>query len=55
MQPVPEGAARLYGRTAFSFDVVEAPQRYEFFASSSVPGALVPYRTPSGDPGRFAI
>jgi len=38
MQPDAEGAARLHGRTAFSFDVVEAPQRYEFFASSAAVG-----------------
>jgi len=39
-----ERAVRAWGRTAFAFDVLEAPERYAFFASASVPGALVPYK-----------
>lgn len=39
-----ENAVRAWGRTAFSFDVLEAPETYRFFASARVPGALVPYR-----------
>jgi len=48
-QPWPDGAAvehavRRWGATAFAFDVLQSPDQYEFFASRSVPGALVPYR-----------
>lgn len=41
-------AVRCFGRTAFSFDVLEAPERYAIHASQRVPGALVPYRTVGG-------
>lgn len=40
-----ERSVRAWGRTAFSFDVLEMPEQYEFFESSRVPGAIVPYRT----------
>jgi phosphatidylglycerol lysyltransferase len=43
-----EGAVRRWGRTAFSFDILEAPERYEYFASVAVPGAIVPYRRVGG-------
>ena len=39
-----ERAVRAWGRTAFSFDVLEAPESYAFFESQCVPGAIVPYR-----------
>ena len=39
-----ERAVRSWGRTAFAFDVLEAPERYLYFASERVPGAFVPYR-----------
>jgi phosphatidylglycerol lysyltransferase len=39
-----EQAVRAWGRTAFSFDVLEAPARYSLFRSERVPGALVPYK-----------
>lgn len=39
-----ERAVRLWGRTACSFDVLDATDRYAFFASQSVPGAIVPYK-----------
>jgi phosphatidylglycerol lysyltransferase len=39
-----EHAVRRWGRTAFSFDVLEAPERYEYFASERVPGAVVAFR-----------
>jgi lysylphosphatidylglycerol synthetase-like protein (DUF2156 family) len=39
-----ERAVRAWGRTAFSFDVLEAPEGYAYFESERVPGAVVPYR-----------
>jgi phosphatidylglycerol lysyltransferase len=39
-----EQAVRAWGRTAFSFDVLEAPDQYAYFASRAVPGAVVPYK-----------
>ena len=39
---------RLWGRTAFSFDALEASQRYAFFRSVRVPGAIVPYKVVGG-------
>lgn len=39
-----ERAVREWGRTAFSFDVLEAPEGYSYFESTRVPGAIVPYR-----------
>jgi lysylphosphatidylglycerol synthetase-like protein (DUF2156 family) len=39
-----EHAVRAWGRTAFAFEVLEAPERYRYFASERVPGAIVPYR-----------
>jgi lysylphosphatidylglycerol synthetase-like protein (DUF2156 family) len=39
-----ERAVRLWGRTACSFDVLDATAQYAFFASQRVPGALVPYK-----------
>lgn len=39
-----ERAVREWGRTAFSFDVLEAPDRYAYFASQRVPGAIVPFK-----------
>ena len=39
-----ERAVRLWGRTACSFDVLDATARYAFFASQRVSGALVPYK-----------
>jgi lysylphosphatidylglycerol synthetase-like protein (DUF2156 family) len=39
-----ERAVRAWGRTAFSFDVLEAPADYLFYESTRVPGAIVPYR-----------
>lgn len=39
-----EHAIQRWGRTAFSFDILEAPERYEYFESERVPGAIVPYR-----------
>jgi lysylphosphatidylglycerol synthetase-like protein (DUF2156 family) len=38
-------ALRHHGRTAFAFDVLQAPERYGFFQSRTVPGAIVPYRS----------
>jgi len=38
----------LWGRTAFSFDALEASQRYAFFRSERVPGAVVPYKVVGG-------
>ena len=43
-----ETAVRRYGRTAFSFDVLEAPERYTLHASRRVAGAFVPYRSVGG-------
>jgi hypothetical protein len=43
-----ESAVRRFGRTAFSFDVLEASDRYAFHASQRVPGAFVPYRSVGG-------
>lgn len=40
-----EEAVRAWGRTAFSFDVLEEPDRYSLFRSERVPGAIVPYKT----------
>ena len=42
--PEIEKALRRWGRAALSFDMFLAPERYEFFASSEVPGALVGFR-----------
>jgi lysylphosphatidylglycerol synthetase-like protein (DUF2156 family) len=39
-----ERAVRAWGRTAFAFDTLEMPEGYEFFESSRVPGAIVPFR-----------
>jgi len=39
-----EAAVRQWGRTAFSFDVLEMPERYALYQSERVPGAFVPYR-----------
>jgi len=39
-----EEAVQRFGRTAFSYDVLEFPERYAFHISRSVPDALVPYR-----------
>jgi lysylphosphatidylglycerol synthetase-like protein (DUF2156 family) len=39
-----ERAVRAWGRTAFSFDVLEAPDGYAFHESTRVPRAIVPYR-----------
>jgi len=43
-----ETAVRRYGRTAFSFDVLEAPERYAVHVSRRVAGAFVPYRSVGG-------
>ncbi|RIL05518.1 MAG: hypothetical protein DCC71_10095 [Proteobacteria bacterium] len=40
-----EQAVRSWGRTAFSFDVLENAERYSLFRSARVPGAIVPYKT----------
>ncbi len=40
-----ELALRRWGRTAFSFDTIQSSERYRFFESGRVPGAVVPYRT----------
>ena len=37
-------AFERFGRTAFAFDALQSPDRYGFFASERVPGAVVPYR-----------
>jgi lysylphosphatidylglycerol synthetase-like protein (DUF2156 family) len=39
-----ERAVRAWGRTAFSFEVLEGPDGYAFHESARVPGAIVPYR-----------
>jgi lysylphosphatidylglycerol synthetase-like protein (DUF2156 family) len=39
-----ERAVHTWGRTAFSFDVLEAPDGYAFHESTRVRGAIVPYR-----------
>ena len=44
----PARALRRWGRTAFAFDTLQNRSLYRFFASRSVPGALVPYRSVGG-------
>jgi lysylphosphatidylglycerol synthetase-like protein (DUF2156 family) len=43
-----EHALRRWGRTALSFDTLQCSERYQFFESREVPGALVPYRSVGG-------
>ena len=40
-----ERAVRRFGRTVFAFDALEMSERYAFFRSQRVPGAIVPYQT----------
>jgi lysylphosphatidylglycerol synthetase-like protein (DUF2156 family) len=47
-QRIVEAAVRRFGRTAFAFDVLQCRERYAFFVSRAVSGALVPYRAVGG-------